>query len=64
MVHFRQRDAVDGAASSMSESHKEGVRRFSLPCSTLGTLLRNVTHIDICVLDVNGGELKALQTMD
>jgi hypothetical protein len=57
-------DAVDDGAISMSERHKEGVRRFSLPCSRLGILLKNVTHIDIFVLDVDGGELEAIQTMD
>jgi len=64
MVHFRRPDAVDDGVISMSERHKEGVRRFSLPCSRLGILLKNVTHIDIFVLDIDGGELEAIQTMD
>jgi hypothetical protein len=45
-------------------SFNKYVRRFSLPCSRLGILLKNVTHIDIFVLDVDGGELEAIQTMD
>ena len=64
MVHFRRPDVVDDGVISMSERHKEGVRRFSLPCSRLGILLKNVTHIDIFVLDIDGGELEAIQTMD
>jgi hypothetical protein len=64
MVHFRRPDAVDDGVISMSERHKEGVRRFSLPCSRLGILLKNVTHIHIFALDIDGGELEAIQTMD
>jgi FkbM family methyltransferase len=64
MVHFRRPDTVDGVTISMFERRKKGVRGVPLPCSRLETLLRNVTHIDIFVLDVDGGELEALQTMD
>ena len=62
MVHLRQPYAV--GSFSMSEGHRKGVRRQPLPCSRLDTLLHNVTHIDIFVLDVDGGEFEALQTMD
>ena len=64
MAHFRRPDAVDSVAISMSKRRKEGVRCVPLPCSRLETLLRNVTHIDIVVLYVDGGELEAIQTMD
>jgi hypothetical protein len=63
MVHFRRPDAVDDGVIYMSERHKEGVGRFSLPCSRLGILLKNVTHIDMFVLDIDCGELEAIQTM-
>ena len=64
MAHFRRPDAVDGVAISMSKRRKKGVRRVPLPCCKLETLLRNVTHIEIGVLNVDGGESEALQTID
>ena len=53
----------------MSEKHKKvWIRKNSekivVNCSRLHSILRDITHIDIFILDVEGGELEALQTMN
>jgi len=53
----------------MSEKHKKGwvpnnSEKIVVNCSRLQSILQNITHIDIFILDVEGGELEALQTMN
>jgi FkbM family methyltransferase len=53
----------------MSEKHKKGwigdhETNLLVPCSRLDYISKGVRHIDIFILDVEGGELEALQTMN
>jgi hypothetical protein len=53
----------------MSERHTNGwipnnSQKIVVNCSRLHSILRDITHINIFILDVEGGELEALQTMN
>jgi hypothetical protein len=39
-------------------------KKLRIPCSRLDYILKDVRQIDIFILDVEGGELEALQTMN
>ena len=68
-IEFIGSDAVGGIVNYMSETHKKGwikghEKKLQVPCSRLDYILKGVRHIDIFILDVEGGELEALQTMN
>eukprot|EP00746_Dinoflagellata_sp_MGD_P114486 gnl/MRDRNA2_/MRDRNA2_509335_c0_seq1.p1 gnl/MRDRNA2_/MRDRNA2_509335_c0~~gnl/MRDRNA2_/MRDRNA2_509335_c0_seq1.p1 ORF type:complete len:201 (+),score=39.14 gnl/MRDRNA2_/MRDRNA2_509335_c0_seq1:22-603(+) len=63
--------ATGGSMEDMSAAHKakwqkDASHQYSVPCRPLGWMLRNakIKYIDFFSLDVEGGELQVLQTMD
>ena len=70
-VQFRGSNAVGGVVSSMTQEHIDGWiqasdKVVSVPCMQWKHLFskHNITHIDIFVIDVEGGELDVLTVMD
>jgi FkbM family methyltransferase len=68
-IEFIGSDAVGGIVNYMSEHHKKAwigdhEKKLRVPCSRLDYILKDVRQIDIFILDVAGGELEALQTMN
>ena len=68
-MEFIGSDAVEGIVKYMSEKHKKGwikdrEKKLRVPRSRLDYILNSVDHIDIFILDVEGGELEAMQTMN
>ena len=62
---------VSGNIGTMDESfkkywHPHNNSTYNVPCFPLGLLLSTIgiTHIDLFSLDVEGGELSVLETMD
>jgi hypothetical protein len=67
-IQFVGSEAVGGIENYMSEKHKNGwipknSQKIVVSCSRLHSILRDITHIDIFILYVEGGKLVALQTM-
>ena len=67
-IEFVGSEAVGGIEKYMSERHTNGwipnnSQKIVVNCSRLHSILRDITHINIFILDVEGGELEALQTI-
>ena len=70
-IDFIGTGAVGGVVDTMSKGHKKGwikpnEKQLRVPCQTFKPLFSKygIQHIDIFVLDVEGGEYQVLQTMD
>lgn len=68
-IEFVGSAAVGGIVKYMSEKHKriripKKSQKIVVNCSRLQSILREITHVDIFILDVEGGELEGLHTMD
>lgn len=70
-VHFIDRGAVGGIYEFMSVGFRrrwhptqESTEMFAVKCQPLGGLLRGHRYFDFFSLDVEGGELQVLQTID
>ena len=70
-VQFIGERATGGMVDTMTEQHrkrqvKPNAKPIDVPCRPLGAMLREagVAFIDLFSLDVEGGELQVLETMD
>ena len=69
-ISFIGDSAVGGAKEFMKEGHKKrwikNNAEVSVPCTTFGSIFdkHHIHGIDVFVLDVEGGELEALEVMD
>jgi FkbM family methyltransferase len=70
-IDFIGSGAVGGMVNTMSEKHKNGwvnpkEKSVSVPCQTFKPLFskHGIHHVDIFILDVEGGEFEVLKTMD
>ena len=66
-VTFEGAGATGGISGEMNDDHKRifgTTEKYTVPCITLAQALAKYNHIDAAFVDVEGGELVVLQTMD